>query len=91
MIGVSVEFIAIHSERHDENLLILGHQKKSKHQKHLLGAVVHIDFSHFKQRRCFGDLNAVPRKDLFVADNANDFFKKVIYLIRSRKKKYNYW
>ena len=34
----------------------------------------------------FGDLNAVPRKDLFVADNANDFFKKVIYLIRSRKK-----
>jgi glycosyltransferase involved in cell wall biosynthesis len=33
----------------------------------------------------FGDLKAVPGKDLFVEDSANDFAKKVIYLIKSIK------
>lgn len=34
----------------------------------------------------FGDLKAVAGKDLFVEDNANEFTKKVIYMIKSIKK-----
>jgi glycosyltransferase involved in cell wall biosynthesis len=33
----------------------------------------------------FGDLKAVPGKDLFVEDNPNEFTKKVIYMIKSIK------
>lgn len=34
----------------------------------------------------FGDLKAVVGKDLFVEDNANEFTRKVIYMIKSIKK-----